>query len=64
MVMGEHNHERHHLAERDYRVGTRWYHIDLGRWFIELCAWVNLAHDLRVIPEEEVVRAAARKSGT
>ncbi|MBV8848024.1 MAG: hypothetical protein JOZ16_00380 [Methylobacteriaceae bacterium] len=54
VVMGEHNHERHHLAERDYRVGIKWYHIDLGRWFIELCARLNLAHDLKTVSEEEI----------
>src|SRR4051812_6506621 len=28
-TVGENNHERHHLAERDYRIGTRWYHLDI-----------------------------------
>ncbi len=54
IVMGEHDHERHHLAERDYRVGTRWYHFDLGRWFIELCALMNLAYDLNTVSDDEI----------
>ena len=59
-TVGENNHERHHLAHEDYRLGPRWYHLDIGRWFIELCAWLRLAHGLRTVSEAAVL-ARARK---
>jgi len=59
-TVGENNHERHHLAHEDYRLGPKWYLFDIGKWFIELCAWLRLAHDLRTVSEAAVL-ARARK---
>lgn len=61
-TVGENNHERHHLAHEDYRLGTQWYHLDIGKWFIEACARLGLAHNLRTVPEEAVLLRARRKS--
>jgi stearoyl-CoA desaturase (delta-9 desaturase) len=59
-TVGENNHERHHLAHEDYRLGPKWYHLDIGRWFIVLCTWLRLAHGLRTVSEAAVL-ARARK---
>lgn len=59
-TVGENNHERHHLAHEDYRLGTKWYHLDIGKWFIELCALLRLAHDLRTVSEDAVLVRARR----
>jgi stearoyl-CoA desaturase (delta-9 desaturase) len=60
-TVGENNHERHHLAHEDYRIGPKWYHLDIGKWFIELCACLGLAHSLRTVPENEVLARADKK---
>lgn len=59
-TVGENNHERHHLAHEDYRLGTKWYHFDVGKWFIEACALLGLAHSLRTVTEEAVLIRAKR----
>lgn len=59
-TVGENNHERHHLAHEDYRLGTKWYHLDIGRWFIELCVLLRLAHSLRTVSEEAALVRAHR----
>jgi stearoyl-CoA desaturase (delta-9 desaturase) len=60
--MGENSHERHHLAPEDYRAGVKWYHLDLAKWFIELCSAVGLASGLRSMPESAVLVRAERKA--
>lgn len=60
-TVGENNHERHHLAHEDYRVGPKWYHLDIGKWFIEICAWLGFAHNLRTVPESVVLTRARKK---
>jgi stearoyl-CoA desaturase (delta-9 desaturase) len=59
-TVGENNHERHHLAHEDYRLGTQWYHFDIGKWFIEACARIGLAYGLRTVSEEAVLTRAKR----
>jgi stearoyl-CoA desaturase (delta-9 desaturase) len=59
-TVGENNHERHHLAHEDYRLGPKWYLFDLGKWFIELCASLRLAHDLRTVSETTVLTRARK----
>jgi stearoyl-CoA desaturase (delta-9 desaturase) len=61
-TMGEHSHERHHLVPEDYRAGVKWYHLDIAKWFIELCSVLRLASGLRSMPENAVLLRARRKS--
>jgi stearoyl-CoA desaturase (Delta-9 desaturase) len=59
-TVGENNHERHHLAPEDYRLGPKWYLFDIGKWFIELCAWLRLARGLRTVTEAAVLIRARK----
>jgi len=61
-TMGENSHERHHLVPEDYRAGVKWYHLDIAKWFIELCSAVGLASSLRSMPESAVHLRAQRKA--
>lgn len=58
LTVGESYHERHHLAEQDYRLGTRWYDLDPSKWLIWACAKLGLARNLKRFSEEEVFRNA------
>jgi stearoyl-CoA desaturase (delta-9 desaturase) len=63
-TVGENNHERHHLAHEDYRIGPRWYHLDIGKWFIELCSFLKLAHSLKTVSEKTVLERARKKEAS
>ncbi len=54
-------HERHHHAHEDYRIDPRWWALDLGKWFIQLCSLIGLASDLRTVSEDKVCERARRK---
>lgn len=58
--VGEHLHDRHHLAPTSAKFGTRWYHFDIGYWFINLCERLSLVWDVRISSEEEVTHRARR----
>ncbi len=57
-TVGETYHERHHLAEGDYRLGNRWYDLDVGKWAVWLCAQIWLARNLNTVSEEIVIAKA------
>lgn len=62
ITVGEWNHERHHFAEDDYRLGnTRWYDPDPGKWLIWSLQWVGLTYDLKRVSDEELA-ARTQKS--
>lgn len=61
LTVGEIYHERHHLAEQDYRLGRHWYDIDPGKWAIWLCSKVGLAWNLKRVRETTVQERAALK---
>jgi len=44
----------------DYRLGPKWYLFDIGKWFIELCAWLRLARGLRTVTEAAVLIRARK----
>ncbi|KAJ5564614.1 hypothetical protein N7513_000856 [Penicillium frequentans] len=54
ITWGEGYHNFHHEFPVDYRNGIRWFHWDPTKWFIWLCAQVNLASDLKRFPENEI----------
>lgn len=59
LTVGESFHERHHLAPSDWRLGDRWYDLDIGKWFIGLLLALRLAKNPRTVPEETVIARAA-----
>lgn len=57
VTWGEGYHNYHHSFQNDYRNGERWWHIDIGKWFIGVCNLVGLAWDLKRVPRFKVRRA-------
>jgi len=57
VTWGEGYHNFHHAFPADYRNGVRWWQIDIGKWFINLCAWLGLARNLRRVPTFQIRRA-------
>jgi stearoyl-CoA desaturase (delta-9 desaturase) len=45
--MGENYHNFHHAFPHDYRLGVRWYDVDLGKWCIWFLSKVGLAWGLQ-----------------
>ncbi len=50
-------HGKHHEVPWDFRIGTRWYHIDPGKWLIVACSWVGITWDLRRAEDPKGVTA-------
>ena len=46
-TVGESFHGNHHLSPGDFRLGRKWYEIDLGAYTIRLCAFLGLAKNLK-----------------
>jgi len=57
VTWGEGYHNYHHSFQNDYRNGVRWWHIDIGKWFISVCSWVGLARNLKRVPKFKIRRA-------
>ena len=54
---GEGYHNFHHIFENDYRNGINWWHYDPTKWLINTMAWMGLATQLRVTPQERIESA-------
>ncbi|MDX1554588.1 MAG: fatty acid desaturase [Xanthomonadales bacterium] len=57
VTYGEGYHNFHHMFQNDYRNGHRWWHFDMNKWFISLCAAFGLASDLTRAPQFKILRA-------
>ena len=57
ITYGEGYHNYHHLFQNDYRNGIRWWHLDINKWFISLCAMLGLAKNRKRAPQFKVLRA-------
>jgi stearoyl-CoA desaturase (delta-9 desaturase) len=57
LTHGEGYHNYHHMFQSDYRNGIRWWHIDLNKWFISLCAFLGMVSDRKRVPQFKVLRA-------
>ncbi len=57
LTYGEGYHNFHHLFQRDYRNGIRWWHWDPTKWMINLCSRIGLANDLQRVPNFRIQRA-------
>ncbi len=57
ITWGEGYHNFHHSFQNDYRNGVLWWHIDVGKWFINVCHWLGLAYDLKRVPGFKIRRA-------
>ncbi len=56
---GEGYHNFHHIFEFDYRNGIRWWHFDPTKWLIKSCSFIGLTRNLKVCPEDKIVKAKA-----
>ena len=57
ITYGEGYHNYHHMFQSDYRCGIRWWHLDINKWFISVCAWIGLARNRKRAPMFKVLRA-------
>lgn len=57
ITYGEGYHNYHHKFQSDYRNGIRWWHLDINKWFISLCALLGLARNRKRVPHFKVLRA-------
>lgn len=59
LTFGEGYHNYHHIFEYDYRNGIRWWQFDPTKWLIKSCAWMGMAKNLKVCPEDRIEKAKA-----
>ncbi|MFV8819930.1 acyl-CoA desaturase [Haliea sp. E17] len=57
LTYGEGYHNFHHLFQRDYRNGIRWWQWDPTKWMINACSRIGLASDLQRVPNFRIQRA-------
>lgn len=57
ITWGEGYHNFHHHFQNDYRNGVRWWHLDMGKWFIGLNVLLGQAYDLHRVPAFKIQRA-------
>jgi stearoyl-CoA desaturase (delta-9 desaturase) len=57
ITYGEGYHNYHHMFQSDYRNGIRWWHLDINKWFISICAWIGLAKNRKRASQFKVLRA-------
>lgn len=58
---GEGYHNYHHEFPTDYRLGTKWYDMDLGKWTISLLSLIGLASKLKTVPENEINKSILQR---
>lgn len=59
LTYGEGYHNFHHIFEYDYRNGIRWWQFDPTKWLIKSCSWLGLTRNLKICPEDRIVKAKA-----
>ncbi len=57
LTYGEGYHNYHHLFQRDYRNGIRWWQWDPTKWMINGCSRIGLARNLQRVPNVRIQRA-------
>jgi len=57
ITYGEGYHNYHHIFQSDYRCGIRWWHLDINKWFISICAMMGLAWNRKRVPQFKVLKA-------
>jgi stearoyl-CoA desaturase (Delta-9 desaturase) len=58
LTLGEGYHNFHHVFPYDYRNGRKFYHYDPTKWLISGMYYVGLTSHLRMVPENEIRKAA------
>lgn len=56
LTYGEGYHNYHHTFASDYRNGIKWYHFDPAKWLIWTLHQCGLAHHLKKVNDERIVR--------
>jgi len=59
LTYGEGYHNFHHIFEYDYRNGICWWQFDPTKWLIKSCSWLGLTRNLKVCPEDRILKAKA-----
>ncbi|KAI9357251.1 hypothetical protein DFJ73DRAFT_198855 [Zopfochytrium polystomum] len=56
VTLGEGYHNFHHEFPSDYRNAIKWHQYDPTKWLIWLCSLVGLTYDLKMFPENEIIK--------
>jgi len=57
LTYGEGYHNFHHIFDRDYRNGIRWWQWDPSKWMIYTLSLVGLTSNLKRVPDVTILRA-------
>jgi stearoyl-CoA desaturase (delta-9 desaturase) len=57
LTYGEGYHNFHHIVDRDYRNGIRWWQWDPSKWMIYTLSLVGLTSNLKRVPDVTILRA-------
>jgi stearoyl-CoA desaturase (delta-9 desaturase) len=57
LTYGEGYHNFHHIFDRDYRNGIRWWHWDPSKWMIYGLSLVGITSNLKRVPDVTIQRA-------
>ena len=57
LTYGEGYHNYHHFFQADFRNGIRWYQWDPTKWCIQALAILGLAHRLKKVSADEIMKA-------
>lgn len=61
LTYGEGYHNFHHAFQYDYRNAIKWWQFDPTKWFIKSLSLVGLAHSLKKIPEDKIIKSVAEQ---
>ena len=62
VTLGEGYHNFHHEFPNDYRNGVEWWQYDPTKVFIYCAKLLGFAHDLRVFPQDEIIKGQLQMS--
>lgn len=61
LTYGEGYHNFHHAFQYDYRNAIKWWQFDPTKWFIKTLNILGLAHSLKKIPEDKIIKSLAEQ---
>jgi len=61
LTYGEGYHNFHHAFQADYRNAIKWWQFDPTKWFIKSLSLMGLAHSLKKISEDKIVKSRAKQ---
>ena len=59
LTYGEGYHNFHHAFQYDYRNAIKWWQFDPTKWLIKAMSFIGLAKNLKMIPDEKILKSIA-----